>query len=204
MEVVMIYTDPIDNITQIVRDVGIVDYVQLAIFFSDNPDLSKKRFDRHIAWLKERGMITHDPKSGNIIWYDAKKTIPDSRTRFVTAFWVISYFGSSVVYGVNVLKFPFCFEVILDINGKKEVYDIAVCNDTMEAAIAARELQRMKIPGTKDTIVHLVVVPDEDIGKQLEPYGFDSFVVLREEYSKAMRLWRKTPEFFQWSRKSGG
>lgn len=198
----MIYTDPIDNVMQIIRDVGIVDYGQLAVFFSADPHLSKQKIDQHIAWLKERGLIIVENRGSrreDIIWYDARQTIQAERERLITAFWIISYFGSSIVYGVNTLKFPFCFEVILDVNGKKEVYDIAVCNDTVEAAIAFRELLRMAIPGKEDSVVHIVVVPDEEVGQKMEPYGFDSFVVLRDEYNEAMRVWGKVPEFFQWS-----
>lgn len=192
----MIYLNPLDNVRQIIRDVGTVSFDQLAVLFSDV--ITPQILFSYVAWLAKLGEVDYDQRNRRVYWHYAPELTEEMARRLMKAFWIVSYFGSKSVQSVSLMKPPFYLEVILAIDGATEAYDIAICNSTMEAAVAARQLQRMRIANTPDEVVHLVVVPDSDIGNKLDPYGFDSFVTLQSVNDASCGMVKFVPQFWQW------
>lgn len=192
----MIYLNPVDNLRYIIRQVGVVTVDQLIAFFAE--ELYKDKLRYYLDRLEKLGEIDLDPDTGYVHWHRNAPLKDEIQKRIVKAFWIVVYFGNRAVRDVNLMKMPFYLEVILQSKEKSEVYDIAICNSTMDGTIASRQMQSAQLPDVEDEVVHLVIVPDEDIGQRLEPYGFDSFITFEKVRNEELGVTILSPIFTEW------
>lgn len=181
--------------------VGAVTIDQLIVFFRD--EASPLEIKYHASNLVKRGDADYDERTRTLTWHRYERFSPFVVRSKVEAFWVVAYFGSRAVKDLDSLKFPLQLEMILCSEGdedtdkpKLEVYDIAVCKTTTDGTIAARVLQRSRIEGVPDEVVHLVVVQDAEIGKKMvERYGFDCYIILKKSRDTTNDIDVFVPEF---------
>lgn len=196
----MRYIEPIRNIESLLREIDVVGIDQLFLFFRD--EMIPKTVLNYVRQMAKDGLVDYDKKRGIVSRHNAKYFLSEGRLNSkLKAFWIVAYFGSQAVLDVVSLKPPFVFEMLVKGQAEKdsiEIYDIVICNTTTEATLAARILQRNAIKDVPDEVVHLCIVPDEEIGNRLEPYGFDAFVTMKVENDDELNLKKVVPIFHEW------
>ena len=186
----------IENVRQIIRDVPVVEMRQLILFFHEEIPANTVEF--YVKWLAQLGEVQYEEESGLIKWHHAPMMQSRYVHYFLRSFWIVAYFGSKAVDAVHAMRFPFTYEIILNLETGAETYDIAICNNSNDAHTAAKELQRMQISGVPDETVHLLLVPDKRIGESMRAYGFDSYVTLKKQTDPNLSLRIEIPKFESW------
>lgn len=197
----MLFEETIKNMRYLLREITVATPEQLILFFRDEAD--SRQVMEFIWSLKRRGEVDYDVQTGLVFWHKKLGLKEYAMKERIRAFWVVAYFGSIAVRDISVIKQPLTFEVLL--NSAKEggeieveVYDIAICNTTLEALAIARAIDRNKLKDIPDEVVHIVIVPDEEMGERLAPYGFDTYVTLHKATIQENQALILTPEFHSW------
>lgn len=197
----MLYAKTEYNLRYLLQVVGAVTIDQLILFFRDEAPPWEVKY--HARALIFRGDADFDERTGTLTWHRSPPLARDTIRSRVESFWVVAYFGSKTVKDLDSLKFPLQLEMILCSAGdedseepKYEVYDVAVCKTITDGTIAARALQRARIEGVPDEVVHIVIVQDAEIGKQMvERFGFDCYVILKKSHDTKNDIDIYIPEF---------
>lgn len=196
----MRFADPIRSVEYVIRQVGQIKVEQLLWFFRG--EYKSDSVKACVNLLVKRGVIDYDVDRSIVTPHNIRKCYKQEYlTRRMEAFWTLAYFGSNAVLEFKPIGYFLVFEVILSTDNTEKpvmVYDVSVCNTKQEAGIASREIRSRQFENEPDDVVHLVVVPDEDIGERMVNYEFDSFIVLREMQSPNGQYSYLSPEFGFW------
>ena len=180
----MLYEQTIDNLTALIRELGVVKHQQLLNFFSDS--VTVKELNYYLQMLMRYHMILYDKQTKIIQWHCAPKRRQEEQDRRIESFWIPVSFQSKNIKEIISLAYPF---QLLFITHEDEIYDVASCNDTGTAQICKLRMAMASQEGLEDEVNHILLTNNEETGKKLCGYGFDSFCVLDE---------KKRPCYFEW------
>lgn len=162
-------------LSEIVESVGTVYVEQLEMFFRNAEDSAKLRY-----FIKEYialRIFDYDKDKHWVKWHTAPEVSDEVIRRRLMAFWVIANFGAEGIRQVISLRYPSQFYFITTSN---DSYDLTVCTQTSEARTAFHTLKLFQIPGEKDDVNHIAIVPSREVGKAVmaeKTAAFDSYAI---------------------------
>lgn len=102
------------------------------------------------------------------------------------ALWVLASFNSKEVVQAFIANYP---SQIMFITTDSQCYDVTVCDNTLVAQTAMINRARLIPKGAPDEINHIALVNSPELGKKLEPYGFDSYCYLDKRFVPQYGVW---------------
>lgn len=170
----MIYVKTEYNILQLLNIVGTLEREQIITFFEDY-DYSRERLEYVLKKLSDRNYLTYDSTEDTYSSSTAPEVVNEIKRRRIKAFWVIANLKNAEVLQIVKLEYPSQF---LFITKSNLVYDVTVCYDENDAAVASNFWKKGTNPEISDKTIHIGVVNDDDLGKRLKNYGFDCYCIV--------------------------
>lgn len=178
----MINTVLSDNILNFINRIGVVHNEQIMQMFGaeHNPEtiewcikslISKSEidydFEKHL--LKRRQMLSEDSFGQKLL---------------TEAAWILSAMGETEVREYWVVDYP---SQLLIISEDNNVYDVTIFTYQTLNSIAMSILSKRSqyIPkNVEDTTIHIAVLPDKKMAKDIENLMFDTYCILDKETKK--------------------
>lgn len=180
----MLYEATPENLRSLVRTANTLEREQVIRFFSDAVDGFNVPYYINQAIAKR--VFDYDEAKDTIRWHTAPKITDSEIKNRIRAFWIIASFRSRNVREINLMPYPSQF---LFITHENEVYDLTVCYSKMDANLAARNRKLYQFEGVEDEVNHIAIVPNEVVGKDIAPFGFDSFCVYDQDHVPRYSTW---------------
>ena len=175
----MRYIETPNNLITLLRTAGALSKEEILRFFEDVS--SRADTEYYLRVLAAERRVDYDEETQIVKWHTYPKLDDAEEKLRIRAFWVLTSFQSRMVRTLDLLPYPHQFYFIAADEESTE-YDVSVCDNEHEARIIKRQREKSMLPGYKDDVCHIAVVPNKSIGEKIEPYGFDSYCVFSEEH----------------------
>lgn len=185
----MLYESTAHNMWLLVRTMGYLRKEQIMQFFSDVDD--RNNLDFYLEKLiKDRIFDLSEDQQFVSFHTTPKIKTPEIKNR-IRAFYIPATFKSKRVREISLMSYPAVLEFVTYEN---EVYDVSVITCRSDAQIG-REHRIKLLVKTVDTnepiddVVHVAIVPNAAVGKEIAPFDYDSFCLLDKT---------GTPNYYTW------
>ncbi len=176
-----------NNIYDLITRIGVVEEAQIYTMFGNTHG------EETIRWcvkeLLRKNKVNFDRERGIITRRQSVYENDFGQQLLTKATWLLAYMGDEKVREYMPVRYP---SQMLIIGEDNTVYDITVYTwQTVQAVNMSIMTRRQAvIPyGVDDLIVHIAVVPDEEMAEQIKDFGFDNYCILDTD---------NKPQYFQW------
>ena len=174
----MIYKLTKANIYTLIRAIGYTEETQLIEFFRDVEDSYNVPYYIHnMVNCKTLNLNKYSGVVSDFRGLEVKSDVIRSR---IFAFWILVALGSEKIRDISTLEYPGEISFVTTDN---EVYDITYVNSISIARLSYNKRHSRELKDMPDDYTHhIAIVTDEELGKRLAPFGFESYCTLDAEH----------------------